>query len=226
MNGSPEFISEFFNDFQANDQDNVEAIFCVPSPLIERLSVYKDSHNIKSGAEDCHYEVKGAYTGDISPELVSKLGADYVILGHSERRQYHFESDELVNKKVRASIANNLVPIICIGETEAEREQGVYKDVIKKQLLGSVPENISAEYIIAYEPVWAIGTGKVPTNEEIAEVFELITEELPNAAILYGGSANGGNCDELSKIPNLAGYLVGSASLKPEEFSKIVNSLA
>ena len=236
MNGDLNFVKDFFAELSSNYQphDNTEVIFCPPHPLLMAMPQYLGSlYNV--GAQDCHYQEKGAYTGDISPDLLQQLQVNYVIVGHSERRQYHFETDELVAAKAAAAIAHNLQPIICVGETDAQRSDGSYAKVIAEQISKSIPQNIASEkLIIAYEPVWAIGTGKVPVNQDILEVFAIIREtlfenftesQINNIRILYGGSVNSKNCAILSEIPYLSGYLVGSASLKPKEFNDIINSL-
>lgn len=233
MNGDPEFIQDYFNDFSNHDENsNVEVVFCPPFPL---LSMIGNSHSYRIGAQDCHNAEKGAFTGEVSSALLKKLNVDYVILGHSERREYFKESNDLVCEKASTALNNDLLPIICVGETLEERENNTYQNVISTQIKESVPDNIEdKKLIIAYEPVWSIGTGKIPKNEDILEVFQIIREKLGNnpsienignVRILYGGSVNSKNCDIIKDIPYLDGYLVGSASLKPTEFHILAKSL-
>ena len=238
MNGDLSSLTKFLKVFTNLDKKSlklVDTVICPPSPLLSLMKPYiKEGYDI--GAQDCHHENKGAFTGDISPDLVKKLGANYCIIGHSERRNYHNESNEIVYKKVEAVLKNNLIPIICVGETYNERESNIYEEVISTQISRCVPKYDVSEdkIIIAYEPIWSIGTGKVPNNDNISNVFEIIRNQLrknkllndaERVKVLYGGSVNEKNCDELKHIPNLGGYLVGSASLKAENFFKIAKSL-
>jgi len=234
MNGNIDFVKEFFNSFSEQQNRQVETVFCPPFPLIQTIQNYAKA---KIGAQDCHHEEKGAYTGEVSSQLLSDFNVDYVIVGHSERREYHKETSGLVNKKASSAIKNGILPIICVGETLEERNNDTYKDVISTQIVESVPNHINADkLIVAYEPVWSIGTGKIPGNGDILEVFEIIREKLQDhlidrdididkVRILYGGSVNSGNCDTIKGISYLGGYLVGSASLKPAEFNVLVQSL-
>ncbi len=208
----------------------MEQIFSLPTALLG----FAKKYNVLLAAQDCHFEDKGAFTGDVSPLLLQKLAIENVILGHSERREYYFEKNELIAKKFLAAQKNNLMPIICVGEKKQEREEGKEKEVIRKQLFKSLPkENITNSFLIAYEPVWAIGTGLVASYKQIENMFNFIKELIDengnlkkhNKGILYGGSVNAKNSDEISKVANLSGYLVGSASLKKDEWQKIINSL-
>ncbi len=185
------------------------------------------------GAQDCHFEISGSFTGDVSAEMLKKIGCEYVILGHSERRAGHFESDEIVAKKVRAALSQNLTPIICVGESKETRDQGKHLEFVYRQIMHSVPNDVKFEkLVIAYEPIWSIGTGLVPTSEQIKEMAKLIkkifTEKMPNIAdsyfTLYGGSVTAQNSAEILKIENVDGLLVGKASLDAVEFSKICSS--
>ena len=225
MNGDPEFIENYFDKFQLNDS-KTEIIFAPPFPLISYLK-FKINNNYQISAQDCHHQDHGAFTGNVSPQLLKNIGVNYVIIGHSERRDYHNETNQLIAKKSQAAISNNLTPIICIGETKQQREEGSYKKILTTQIAESIPNSIDNQQniIIAYEPVWAIGTGLVPTNQQIAEIFLLVKEKLrhlTNLSILYGGSVNDKNAAELSTIEYLSGFLVGSASLDPEKFSQII----
>ena len=214
--------------------DEVDVVFGVPAidivPVVEACK----GTNIKVAAENMYHEESGAYTGEISPLMLVDAGVKYVILGHSERRDYFHETSEDVNKKVLSAIAHGLVPIMCCGESLEQREQGITMDWIRQQVkvgLQNVTADQAKECVIAYEPIWAIGTGKTATNEQAEEVCEAIREciaEIYDDAtaeairIQYGGSVNAGNAAELFAMPNIDGGLVGGASLK-EDFGKIVN---
>jgi triosephosphate isomerase len=188
---------------------------------------------LKLGGQDCHTAVSGAHTGDISAAMLKEAGAAYVILGHSERRADHGESDALVKAKAGAAQAAGLVPVVCVGETEAERDAGSTLAVIGAQLDGSLPE--AGEVVVAYEPVWAIGTGRTPTLEQIAEVHAFLRARLAarigaNTAagvrLLYGGSVKPSNAAEIFAVADVDGALVGGASLKAADFGAIVAALS
>jgi len=206
----------------------VDVMICPPATLIAAMS----ETAIAVGAQDCHAQTSGAHTGDISPEMLADAGASAVIVGHSERRADHGESDDAVNAKAQAVHRAGLVAIICIGETEDERRAGRALEVVTGQLRGSLPGGASAaNTIIAYEPVWAIGTGLTPTPGDIAEVHGKIRSELEEilgqadggqVRILYGGSVKGSNAAELMAIENVNGALVGGASLKAQDFFEIL----
>ncbi len=185
---------------------------------------------IKLGAQDCHFENSGSFTGSVSAEMLSKVSCQYVILGHSERRQYQFETDEMVAKKVAAALAQNITPIICVGESKETRDAGRHLEFVYKQVMHSIPENAQFEkMVIAYEPIWSIGTGVTPTATEIAEMAHLFkkvfAEKFAGRAkeyfMLYGGSATSQNSKEILSIDGVSGLLVGKASLDVEEFIKI-----
>ena len=191
--------------------------------------------NISISAQNIHWEDKGAFTGEISAEMLLDLGCKYVIIGHSERRQYFGETDEPVNKKVRPALKKGLLPIMCVGETLAEREAGKLNDVISRQVTGGL-KDLSAEdmkkVVIAYEPVWAIGTGKTASPEQANEVHALIRSKVQSLysaeiadglRIQYGGSVTPDNVSQLMAMPDIDGALVGGASLKPESFAALVN---
>ena len=194
----------------------------------------KDS-GVWVGAQDCSQFEKGAHTGDISPVMLKDLGCGGVIVGHSERRADHFETNELVKAKAEAALAADLGVIICVGETLAERESGKTLDVVGAQVRGSVPSNATAgKVVIAYEPVWAIGTGKIPTTAEVEEVHAFIRSELAKLLgqdiadkmqILYGGSVKPSNAAELLSLPDVDGALVGGASLKADDFWAIAKTV-
>ena len=214
--------------------DDVDVVFCVPAiDIIPAMEAAKGS-NIAIGAENLYFEDKGAYTGEISPAMLVDAGVKYVIIGHSERREYFAETDETVNKKVLKAFAYGLTPIICCGETLTQREQGITIDWIRQQIkiaFLNVTEEQAKKAIIAYEPIWAIGTGKVATTEQAEEVCaairacikELYGAETAEAIrIQYGGSVSASSAPELFAQPDIDGGLVGGASLKPD-FGKIVN---
>ncbi|WP_312431635.1 triose-phosphate isomerase [Lacrimispora sp.] len=235
MNMTPTEAVELVNTLKplvANDE--VDVIFCVPAiDIIPAIEAAKGT-NIHIGAENMYYEDKGAYTGEISPAMLKDAGVKYVVIGHSERREYFAESDETVNKKVLKAFEYGITPIVCCGETLTQREQGITLDWIRQQIkIGflNVPAENAANAVIAYEPIWAIGTGKVATTEQaqevcgairkcIAEIYDEATAEA--IRIQYGGSVSAASAPELFAQPDIDGGLVGGASLKPE-FGKIVN---
>ncbi len=215
-------------------KDDVDVVFCVPAiDIIPAIEAAKDT-NIQIGAENMYFEEKGAYTGEISPEMLVDAGVKYVIIGHSERREYFAETDETVNKKVLKAFEHDLTPIICCGETLTQREQGVTIDFIRQQIkiaFLNVTAQQAADAVIAYEPIWAIGTGKVATTEQAQEVCKAIRDciaeiydEATAAAIRtqYGGSVSASSAPELFAQADIDGGLVGGASLK-KDFGQIVN---
>ena len=212
-----------------------EVILCVPYIDLFYALLNTQGTNIKIGAQNMHWEEKGAYTGEVSAQMLKSIGVEYVIIGHSERRQYFAETDESVNKKIKSALACDLKPIVCVGETLKQREDGQTKEVVTKQIEKAF-EGISPEYldkiIIAYEPIWAIGTGKTATKEDanttIMQIRKKLGEmygqnEAEGVIIQYGGSVKSSNAKELFEMSDIDGGLVGGASLKAEEFSKIVN---
>ena len=213
-----------------------EVIICVPYTNLETALDATAGTNIKVGAENCHWAKSGAFTGEISADMLKEMNVEYVIIGHSERRQYFGETDETVNQRTKAALESGLKVILCVGELLAEREQGITEDVIKNQLVKDLAD-LSADdmknIIIAYEPVWAIGTGKTATAEQANEVngfiratvAELYSKEVADAlTIQYGGSMNAGNADELLSKEHVDGGLIGGASLKAPDFSVIVKA--
>ena len=212
-----------------------EVILCVPYIDLFYSLMSVQETNIKIGAQNMHFEEKGAYTGEVSGKMLKSIGVEYVIIGHSERRQYFAETDETVNKKVKAAFANELKPIVCVGETLNQRENGTAIEVITTQTrfaLDGLSKEEVKETIIAYEPVWAIGTGKTATSEEANESIKKIREEISKiygkdiaecVIIQYGGSVKASNAKELFTKSDIDGGLVGGASLKVEEFANIVN---
>lgn len=216
------------------DTNEVDVVFCVPAvDLIPVLEATKGT-NIMVGAQNMFYEENGAYTGEISPSMLTEIGVKYVVLGHSERRQYFAETDQTVNKKVKKALDHDLIPIMCCGETLEQREAGITIEFVRMQVKAGLA-GISAEdvkkVIVAYEPIWAIGTGKTATSAQAEEVCFAIREVVSEiyddktanqVRIQYGGSVNAQNAAELFAMDNIDGGLVGGASLK-EEFTKIVN---
>ncbi len=214
--------------------EEADVVFCVPSiDIIPAMEAAKGT-NIQIGAENMYYEEKGAFTGEISPNMLTDVGVKYVIIGHSERREYFAETDETVNKKVLKAFEHGITPIICCGESLTQREQGITIDWIRQQIkiaFLNVTAEQAATAVIAYEPIWAIGTGKTATTEQAQEVCKAIREciaEIYDEAtaeairIQYGGSVNAATAPELFGQPDIDGGLVGGASLKPD-FGKIVN---
>ena len=211
-----------------------EVILCVPYTDLFYALLTAQNTNIKIGAQNMHFEEKGAYTGEISGKMLKAINVEYVIIGHSERRQYFNETDETVNKKIKAAFENELKPIVCVGETLEQRESGKAEEIITKQTelaLQGLTNNQVENTIIAYEPIWAIGTGKTATSEDANNSIKAIRNKIAqiygqNVAegviIQYGGSVKSSNAKELFTMSDIDGGLVGGASLKAEEFSKIV----
>lgn len=210
-----------------------EVVVCVPAIDIPAVSEALKGSNIALGAQNVHFADKGAFTGEISANMLKEYGVKYVIIGHSERRQYFGETDETVNKRTLTALGAGLTPIVCVGESLEERETGKTESVLDKQLTDGLKgiENI-ADIVIAYEPVWAIGTGKTATSEQANETIGYIRKKIgelfcPKCAekvrIQYGGSMNAGNCKELMAMPEIDGGLIGGASLKPNDFAAIAN---
>ncbi|MGO9359136.1 MAG: triose-phosphate isomerase [Xanthobacteraceae bacterium] len=212
----------------------VELMVCPPATLLwSAASVLKGSP-VLLGGQDCHAAASGAHTGDISAEMLADTGAVAVIVGHSERRSDHGETNAVVRDKVLAAWRAHLTPIVCIGETQAERDRGETLDVLARQLAGSLPEQQTSacDLVIAYEPVWAIGTGRVPTVKDVELIHGFIREKLlahlnsqgAGVRILYGGSVKPANAGELMAVPNVGGALVGGASLKAADFLAIASA--
>jgi triosephosphate isomerase len=236
MNKLPNETISFFEEITplvANTEN--EIVICAPYTDLFYAILSAQDTNIKIGAQNMHWEEKGAYTGEISPQMLKSIGVEYVIIGHSERRQYFAETDETVNKKVKASHNVGLKPIVCIGETLKQREIGIVKDVITGQVrlgLKDLTKDQIESTIVAYEPIWAIGTGKTATKEESNETIKWIRKEISamygnesanKVIIQYGGSIKPENAKELFEMSDIDGGLVGGASLKPDEFAQIVN---
>ena len=220
----------------ANAEGNVEVIACVPFTNLETAVNATTGSNVKIGAENVHFEKSGAFTGEISADMLTEIGVEYVVIGHSERRQYFGETDETVNKRTLAALNAGLKPIVCVGELLWERECNITEEVIARQIkldLWSVSAEQVKNVVIAYEPVWAIGTGKVATPEQAQEVCAFIRSQLAKlygqdvadaVTIQYGGSMNAANCAELLAQPDIDGGLIGGASLKANDFNTIVQA--
>ena len=216
------------------DTEN-EVVVCVPYTDLFYALLTAQGTNIKIGAQNMHFEEKGAYTGEVSASMLKSIGVEYVIIGHSERRQYFNETDETVNKKVKTAFKHELKPIVCVGETLEQREAGKAEEIItnqtEKALEGLTDEQVQ-NTIIAYEPIWAIGTGKTATSEDANNAIKAIRDKIcqiygqnvgKSIIIQYGGSVKSANCKELFTTSDIDGGLVGGASLDPEEFAKIIN---
>jgi len=236
MNGSISGLEELRSighAFVSGIEIQVDALICPPATLIARAAAMLEQTPVKIGGQDCHAKDHGAHTGDISAGMLKEAGADYVLVGHSERRTDHYEDDATVRSKAEAALAAGLIAVICIGETLAEREAGQTLDVLTRQIDGSVPANATAQTaLIAYEPVWAIGTGRTPTAQDVAEAHAHIRERLSRKLgetsrkmrILYGGSVKPSNAQELMHVDNVDGALVGGASLKANDFLGIADA--
>jgi triosephosphate isomerase (TIM) len=219
----------------AGEAGEAELAVCPPATLLAPAAAKLKGSRLALGAQDCSPEPSGAFTGDISAAMIKDAGAAYVIVGHSERRILHHETDELVRAKGEAALKAGLVPIVCVGETKAERERGEQAAVVIRQLRRSLPHGATSEtVVIAYEPIWAIGTGLIPTPGDVAAVHNGIRTLLaevggPRAAktrLLYGGSVRPSNCQELLTLDNVDGALVGGASLKAADFLAIAAAYA
>ena len=236
MNMLPNETIRFIEEFAPLVKDTKnEVILCVPYTDLFYALLTTQGTNIKIGAQNMHFEESGAYTGEVSGKMLKSIGVEYVIIGHSERRQYFAETDETVNKKIKAAFLNELKPIVCVGETLEQREAGNAFDVItsqtQKALEGLSNEQV-ANTIIAYEPIWAIGTGKTATSEDANEAIKKIREKIcqiygqniaERVIIQYGGSMKPSNAKELLEMSDIDGGLIGGASLKADDFSAIVN---
>jgi len=231
MNGLRASISELKGVVEAaGSQSASEVMICPPATLVAVFAVAATGSSVAIGAQDCHPAASGAHTGDLSAEMFSDLGASAIIVGHSERRADHGESDEAVRAKAEAAHGAGLTAIICVGETEAERDAGDAEKVVGAQLKGSLPADVSTvNTIVAYEPVWAIGTGKTPTLDDIEAMHGFIRRTLgelrgdvaDGIRLLYGGSVKPGNADEILNVADVDGALVGGASLKSTDFAGI-----
>lgn len=212
---------------------NADCVICPPFTLISGMAAQSHQTALVVGAQDCHTAESGAHTGDVSAEMLAEAGAEYVILGHSERRANHGETDAMVNAKVEAALRAKLTPIICLGEKLADREAGKTMDVVLGQLAASLPASLEGrDFVVAYEPVWAIGTGLTASADQIGEVHLAIREALAarfgaqgtTTQILYGGSMKPGNAAEILSVANVNGGLIGGASLNAADFLSIYKS--
>lgn len=236
MNQSPSQAEEFIRGLLAMDYDiQVERVLCIPFLAIDRAHDLLKTSDFFIGAQNMYFEEKGAYTGEISPTMLKDVGVTHVILGHSERREIFQEDDDLINRKILSALHHDLTPILCVGETEQEREGGHAKEKIEFQLgkdLQEVSHSEAERLIIAYEPIWAIGTGKTASSDDAEEMIQAIREWLSSRfddavadkiRILYGGSVKPDNIRELMDKENIDGALVGGASLDLQSFAALVN---
>jgi triosephosphate isomerase (TIM) len=237
MNGLAASIGEALSlaDGLSKTPTSATTVICPPATLLAPLAKALGSTQVKLGGQDCHPKTTGAHTGDISALMLKDAGASFVIVGHSERRTDHGETSEIVQAKASAAIGAGLIPIICVGETQEVRDAGFAVTLVLDQILGSVPLECEASQIcIAYEPVWAIGTGRVPSTEDVAQMHSAIREALKatfgetggaSIPLLYGGSVNANNASALLSVANVDGALVGGASLKSESFLAIISAI-
>ena len=237
MNKTPSETTALINELKPLVANNdVDVVFCVPAiDIIPAIEAAKGS-NIEIGAENMYFEESGAYTGEIAPNMLTDVGVKYVIIGHSERREYFAETDETVNKKVLKAFEHGVTPIICCGETLTQREQGIAIDFIRTQIkiaFQNVSADNAAKAVIAYEPIWAIGTGKTATSDQAQEMLAYIRsivaekygkEVAEDTSILYGGSCKASNAPELFAKPDIDGGLIGGASLKAADFKGIIDA--
>lgn len=233
MNGLKADLHEVSALLTAHPAPKCDVLLCPPATLLAAMSMTAGGQ-ISIGGQDCHAAVSGAHTGDVSAQMLADSGAHYVILGHSERRADHGETDEIVRAKAEAAKSAGLTAVICVGETEGERDAGATLEIIGRQLAGSTPDGATGgDTVIAYEPVWAIGTGRTPTLEQIAEVHDFLREQLIERfgsegdaiRLLYGGSVKPSNASEIFAVSNVDGALVGGASLKAADFGAIIAAL-
>ncbi|WP_028829446.1 triose-phosphate isomerase [Proteocatella sphenisci] len=226
---------EFANEIKHDcDTENVEVVICAPFTIIKDLKNALEGTNVKIGAQNFHYEDEGAFTGEISAKMLREVGAEYVIVGHSERRQYFNETDETVNLKVKKALSESLTPIICVGESLEQRDSGITEKIVTDQIkaaFSTVSPEEAIKTVIAYEPIWAIGTGKTATSAQANEVCLEIREELlkiygeetsEKIRIQYGGSVKPGNIKEIMSQSDIDGALVGGASLVAEDYLKLI----
>jgi triosephosphate isomerase len=235
MNGTAASLAEVQALLTAHPSPACDMLLCPPATLLSRMADLARGTALHIGGQDCHAKTSGAHTGDISAAMLADAGASHVILGHSERRADHGETDADVAAKTSAVWATGLIAVVCVGETEAERDAGQTLDIIGRQLATSLPDGATAaNTVVAYEPVWAIGTGRTPTLSEIAEVHHFlrarltarIGAEAAGVRLLYGGSVKPSNAAEIFAVPHVDGALVGGASLKAADFGAIVAALS
>lgn len=235
MNGTTASLLEIEKLLETHPEPACDMLICPPATLIAQTAWRCRNKHLKIGGQDCHWAPAGAHTGDISAAMLADAGASHVILGHSERRNDHGETDAMVLEKTRAAWAAGLIAVVCVGETERQRDLGTTLPVVGGQLDTSLPEACTAaNTVVAYEPVWAIGTGRTPTLDEIAEVHNFMRAALTERfgaegagiALLYGGSVKPSNAAEIFAVADVDGALVGGASLKAADFGAIVDALA
>ncbi len=233
MNGTPEMLAELST--LTGGENSLQILICPPAPLLTRAADVTLGSAVEIGGQDCHANASGAHTGDIAASMLKDAGATSVIVGHSERRADHAETNAQVRAKAEAAYAAGLTAIICIGESEEERLGPDCLNIIAAQLDGSTPDTATADNtVIAYEPIWAIGTGRIPTMEQIVETHDMIRAKLTarfgdagaNMRVLYGGSVKPTNAAEIFEAENVDGALVGGASLKASDFQPIIDALA
>ncbi len=229
------YLESFQRDFEKKAKNSAEIVLCPPAVHLEKFVETLAQENIFVGAQNIFWEERGSFTGEISSLMVKNIGCKYAIIGHSERRKYFAESNEDINAKIKSALKDNLIPIVCIGESQTERKNGETAEVIMAQLnqsLSDVPISKITEIVFAYEPIWAVGSDAIPTSDEILEVKitirKLLVEKYGASAaekvrILYGGSVNSKNVDQVCVEPQMDGVLVGRESLIPNEFLKIVS---
>ncbi|WIV10387.1 triose-phosphate isomerase [Proteiniborus sp. MB09-C3] len=235
MNKTIEEAIQLVKEIKSNLKDGVETVVCVPFTALSEVKKEISGTKLKLGAQNMHWEESGAFTGEISPLMLKEIGVDFCIIGHSERRQYFGETDEMVNRKIKSALKHGISPIVCVGETLEQREANIEKKVVETQILkafdGIVAEEVE-KIVIAYEPIWAIGTGKTATKEEANEIIAFIRKIIMNkyqqeisdkVRIQYGGSVKPDNITDIMNQSDIDGALVGGASLKPEEFIKLVS---
>lgn len=225
MNGLQSGILELDALLAADTLPGVELLVCPPATLLAAFAARAANGQVRIGAQDCHPQPSGAHTGDLAAEMLADAGAAYIIVGHSERRTDHGETDAIVHAKALATHRAGCTPIVCIGETLAQRQAGETLVVLRRQIENSVPADV-ANLVVAYEPVWAIGTGLTPTLDQVAEAHAAIAAQLPQGTrILYGGSVKPDNAAALLAVPNVSGALVGGASLKAADFLGIAQGV-
>lgn len=236
MNKTVDEAVQYVNEFKAQVADaKADVVLCVPFVALDAAVKAAAGSNVKIGAQNMHFEESGAFTGEVSPKMLTSIGVEYVVIGHSERREYFAETDETCNKKVKKALEHNLIPILCCGESLAEREGDITEEVIAKQIkldLAGVSADDAVKVVIAYEPIWAIGTGKTATDEQANETIAFIRKTLAGlfgqeaadkVRIQYGGSVKPSTIKAQMAQSDIDGALVGGASLLVEDFSSIVN---
>lgn len=218
------FVQSFKSEIE-NTEENREIVLCAPFTSLTVMSKNLHGSKIKLGAQNIHWEEQGAYTGEISGPMLSEIGVTYVIIGHSERRQYFGETDETVNLRLKAAQSFGFKPILCVGETKQQRDAGETENVIINQLKKGLVDIDLNNLVVAYEPIWAIGTGDTCESTEANRVIGMIRQQIgnENVSIQYGGSVKPNNIDEIMAQPEIDGALVGGASLDPSSFARIVN---